>query len=62
VRADHPGRDDARWRHSLLVRLDAAGQPVLVPALPAAALPVALPAGALPAGALPAAAHPQEVA
>jgi L-aspartate oxidase len=53
VRTDHPGRDDARWRHSLLVRLDAAGRPVLAGDLPA---------GGLPAGDLRAAAHPQEVA
>jgi L-aspartate oxidase len=39
VRTDHPGRDDARWRHSLLVRLDAAGRPVLAGDLPAAAHP-----------------------
>jgi L-aspartate oxidase len=27
VRTDHPGRDDAHWRHSLLVRLDGSGVP-----------------------------------
>lgn len=30
VRTDHPGRDDAAWRHSLRVRLDVSGQPILV--------------------------------
>jgi L-aspartate oxidase len=27
VRTDHPGRDDARWRHSLVVRLGESGMP-----------------------------------
>jgi L-aspartate oxidase len=30
LRADHPNRDDARWQHSIRVRLDVAGQPILV--------------------------------
>jgi L-aspartate oxidase len=30
LRADHPARDDARWRHSVRVRLDVSGQPILV--------------------------------
>lgn len=30
LRSDHPERDDAGWRHSLRVRLDVAGQPILV--------------------------------
>ncbi|HEX5407673.1 MAG TPA: L-aspartate oxidase [Pseudonocardiaceae bacterium] len=30
LRSDHPGRDDAGWRHSLRVRLDVSGQPILV--------------------------------
>jgi L-aspartate oxidase len=30
LRTDHPGRDDAHWRHSLRVRLDVSGQPILV--------------------------------
>jgi L-aspartate oxidase len=29
-RSDHPARDDARWRHSLRVRLDVSGQPIVV--------------------------------
>jgi L-aspartate oxidase len=34
VRTDHPGRDDARWRHSLLVRLDPAGRPAVAARAP----------------------------
>ncbi|HEX4723987.1 MAG TPA: L-aspartate oxidase [Pseudonocardiaceae bacterium] len=30
LRSDHPGRDDDRWRHSVRVRLDVSGQPILV--------------------------------
>jgi L-aspartate oxidase len=30
LRSDHPDRDDARWRHSIRVRLDVSGQPILV--------------------------------
>jgi L-aspartate oxidase len=30
VRTDHPGRDDAHWRHSLLVRLDSSGLPRVI--------------------------------
>jgi L-aspartate oxidase len=30
LRTDHPGRDDAHWRHSLRVRLDVSGQPIMV--------------------------------
>jgi L-aspartate oxidase len=30
LRSDHPERDDAHWRHSVRVRLDVSGQPILV--------------------------------
>ena len=30
LRTDHPDRDDVRWRHSLRIRLDVSGQPILV--------------------------------
>lgn len=30
VRTDHPDRDDVGWRHSLRVRLDVSGRPILV--------------------------------
>jgi L-aspartate oxidase len=30
LRTDHPARDDVRWRHSMRVRLDVSGQPILV--------------------------------
>jgi L-aspartate oxidase len=30
LRTDHPNRDDAGWRHSLRVRLDVSGRPILL--------------------------------
>ncbi|HEY7811696.1 MAG TPA: L-aspartate oxidase, partial [Nakamurella sp.] len=30
LRTDHPKRHDARWQHSIRIRLDVAGQPILV--------------------------------
>ncbi|HVV20859.1 MAG TPA: L-aspartate oxidase [Pseudonocardiaceae bacterium] len=30
LRTDHPDRDDTAWRHSLRVRLDVAGRPILI--------------------------------
>jgi L-aspartate oxidase len=34
VRTDFPGRDDAHWRHSLLLRLGASGAPAIAGTLP----------------------------
>lgn len=34
VRTDFPGRDDARWRHSLLLRLGESGAPEIAGTLP----------------------------
>jgi L-aspartate oxidase len=34
VRTDHPGRDDERWRRSLVLRLGASGAPEVAGALP----------------------------
>src|SRR6202020_648748 len=36
VRTDFPGRDDERWRHSLLIRLGESGLPETAGTIPAA--------------------------